>query len=225
MPAAADLRLIVTVIKSGAGAAGVTLEVEEGTAKANDFNAANGQEDYSVPPLNVRSMTFGAREVRKSLSIPVNNDSFVEGNESFTVRLAAPTGGAALGSISSAACVIVDDETDATQLGQVLAGAVSAVTGSLVGEIEPATLSGAAWRIASEREWRGGGQTVTGLQAGEYEIDFAPVFGYETPARTKILVKAGKKVGVIGWYRLVGIPESAGSLTVNLNAGQWRRRR
>jgi hypothetical protein len=217
-------QMIVTVIKSGAGSAGVVLEVEEGTAKANDFNAANGQEDYTVPPLNVRSMSFGEREVRKSLSIPVNNDGFIEGNESFTVRLAAPTGGAALGSISSAACVIVDDETDATQLGQVLAGAVSAVTGSLVGEIEPSTLSGAAWRIASEREWRGGGQTLTGLQAGEYEIDFAPVFGFETPARTKILVKANKKVGVIGWYRAVGIPESAGSLTVNLNAGQWRRR-
>jgi hypothetical protein len=58
----------------------------------------------------IRNITFAAGETIKTINIPITNDSYVEGNETFNVALSNPTG-AALGSQASATVTILDDDT------------------------------------------------------------------------------------------------------------------
>jgi len=91
----------VTVVRSG----GVQL-----TASANytttDGNAHAGS-DYTATSGVV---TFAPGETQKTIVVQINEDAFVEGDESFTVNLSNPSGGAALGNRSSAVVTIVDND-------------------------------------------------------------------------------------------------------------------
>jgi hypothetical protein len=85
----------------GMGAVAVDLSVG-GTA-------TNGQ-DYSLPQQTYRfSWTDGDMGAR-NLSIPLNNDRRKEGDETITLSLSNPTGGALLGAPSSTSVRIVDDD-------------------------------------------------------------------------------------------------------------------
>jgi hypothetical protein len=98
-----DLSVPVTVNYSTSDAAGLqNCNVANGTASSRC--------DYATTVGTVR---FAAGESTKTISIPVVDDGYVEGMESFTITLSNPTG-TILGSNTAATVSIVDDDTTAT---------------------------------------------------------------------------------------------------------------
>ena len=98
----------VTVKRTGgkAEAASVDYATEDGTALAGeDYTATSG------------TLVFGANELSKVISIPINNDFAAEGNETFAIHLSNPSGGATLGAAANATLTIVDDE-NSVSLGE-----------------------------------------------------------------------------------------------------------
>ena len=95
----------LTVVRSGGiqFAASVNYSTANGTAVAgSDYTAASG------------SLNFAPGETQKTITIGINEDSLVEGDENFTVTLSGPSSGAALGSPSTATVTIVDNDSGST---------------------------------------------------------------------------------------------------------------
>ena len=93
---------IVTVVRSGGLASGVTVDyrTQDGTADHNsDFTEAN------------QTLTFAAGETNKTFPVFITNDSSAEGSETLTVFLSDATGSATLGAITNTTLTIVDDES------------------------------------------------------------------------------------------------------------------
>lgn len=93
--------IILTLSRSGGQLGSVTVNyaTENGTAKApDDYTARTG------------SVTFQQTDAIKTIVIPISQDTEIEGNESFRVRLSNPTGGATLGPRSIIDAVIIDDD-------------------------------------------------------------------------------------------------------------------
>src|SRR5262249_47711275 len=91
----------ITVTRTGGsdGSVSVNYATSNGTATAgSDYTAASG------------TLTFGAGETSKTFTIPITNDTAVEGNETINLTLSSPTGGATLGSQTSAVLTIQDDD-------------------------------------------------------------------------------------------------------------------
>ncbi|HEV7667977.1 MAG TPA: Calx-beta domain-containing protein [Thermoanaerobaculia bacterium] len=93
----------ISVVRSGGttGAVSVSYATSDGTAAAgSDYTAASG------------TLSFADGEGgTKTIPVALLPDDAVEGSESFTVTLSAPTGGAALGSPASATVEILDDDS------------------------------------------------------------------------------------------------------------------
>ena len=101
----------VTVVRGGstAGAASVNYATSDsaGLNNCNVFNGvASARCDYAV---SVGTINFAAGEAFRTISIPIVNDSFAEGNENFSIALSNPVGGT-LGQ-SNATITIVDNES------------------------------------------------------------------------------------------------------------------
>src|SRR5205807_8200924 len=79
-----------------------------GLAACNQANTsvASSRCDYAT---TIGTLQFAAGESTKTIFIPIVNDSYAEGNESFSIRLSNPVG-ATLGSNSSATITILDDD-------------------------------------------------------------------------------------------------------------------
>ncbi|HEX8190020.1 MAG TPA: SBBP repeat-containing protein [Pyrinomonadaceae bacterium] len=96
--------LTLTVQRTGdtSGAATVDYATSNGTAsERSDYTTALG------------TLRFAAGETAKTIDILINEDSFTEGNETFTVSLSNPTGGATLSCQTAVATVqITDDATE-----------------------------------------------------------------------------------------------------------------
>jgi photosystem II stability/assembly factor-like uncharacterized protein len=94
--------LLVSVSRSGgtAGAVSVSYATANGTATAGqDYTTTSG------------TLSWAAGEGgAKTFSIPLINDSLVEGNETLTISLSGPTGGLVLGSPASATVTITSDD-------------------------------------------------------------------------------------------------------------------
>ena len=91
----------ITVSRTGlaTGVATVSYATANGTATAgSDYTSTNG------------TLNFGAGETSKSFSIPILNDSLIEVNETVNLALSNATGGALLGSPSTATLTLVDDD-------------------------------------------------------------------------------------------------------------------
>jgi Calx-beta domain-containing protein/parallel beta helix pectate lyase-like protein len=58
------------------------------------------------------TLSFAAGDTTKAITLLIGQDSFVEGQEEFTVELSNATGGAALGSTSSTTIFIIDDNSE-----------------------------------------------------------------------------------------------------------------
>ncbi|HND51952.1 MAG TPA: Calx-beta domain-containing protein [Pirellulaceae bacterium] len=56
-------------------------------------------------------LTFGPGETVKTFSVPITNDSSVEQNEVFTIKLSNAQGGATLGAVTKAVATIVEDDS------------------------------------------------------------------------------------------------------------------
>ena len=72
---------------------------------------ASSRCDYAT---TVGTLQFAAGETAKTIFIPIVNDSYVEGNESFAITLSNPVG-AVLGSIPMATVTIMDDDNGVQQ--------------------------------------------------------------------------------------------------------------
>ncbi|MEY2508152.1 MAG: hypothetical protein QOH01_2481 [Verrucomicrobiota bacterium] len=97
--------IALTVVRSGGVqlAASANYATANGTAQAgSDYTAASG------------SVSFAPGETQKTVIVGVNEDSFAEGDEIFTVALSNPSAGATLGSPGSATVTIVDNDTGST---------------------------------------------------------------------------------------------------------------
>ncbi|HBE30210.1 MAG TPA: hypothetical protein DD990_02380, partial [Cyanobacteria bacterium UBA11368] len=94
--------LAVTVTRTGgsAGTVGATVNLANGSAIAPG--------DYNNNPITV---TFADGDTApKIVTIPIVNDTLVEPNETVNLTLTNPTGGASLGTQSTATLTIVDDD-------------------------------------------------------------------------------------------------------------------
>jgi hypothetical protein len=94
-------RATITVTRTGGTASGVsvTYATSDGTATAGlDYTATSG------------ILIFAANQTSKTFTIPVTNDTTVEGNETINLTLSNPTGGAALGAQNTAQVTISDND-------------------------------------------------------------------------------------------------------------------
>ena len=91
----------ITLVRAEGLAEGVSVDVllVGGTATVG--------EDYFGTTFTVE---FEAGQTSTSFSIPINDDSLAEGNETVLLQLANPTGGATLGAQTNAVLTLVDDE-------------------------------------------------------------------------------------------------------------------
>jgi Ca2+-binding RTX toxin-like protein len=91
--------LTVNRTEGSSGAVSATVLLTNGTAAAPD--------DYNVAPIVV---SFADGETTKTVTIPIFNDSLVEGNETINLKLSNPTGGATIGTQNAAVLNIVDND-------------------------------------------------------------------------------------------------------------------
>jgi hypothetical protein len=112
-PGVISLSAATFLVSEGAGNLGVTLTRSGGSDGAVSVNLAtsNGTAtaggDYTATNTTVQ---FANGETQKSVSIPILNDTLTEANETFSIALSNPTGGATLGATSSATATIQDND-------------------------------------------------------------------------------------------------------------------
>jgi ribosomal protein L35AE/L33A len=93
---------IITVTRTGgsSGAVGVSYATGNGTATAgSDYTGSSGTLSWA-----------NGDTASKTFNVPIINDSVHEGNETVNLSLSNPTGGATLGSPSTAILTIIDDD-------------------------------------------------------------------------------------------------------------------
>jgi uncharacterized repeat protein (TIGR01451 family) len=104
----------ITVTRTGNTSGAVTINYATsdpaGLTNCNVINGiASSRCDYAT---SVGTLHFAAGETSKTISIPIVDDNFSEGNESFTLTLSNPVG-ATLGSTSAATITITDNANTA----------------------------------------------------------------------------------------------------------------
>jgi glucose/arabinose dehydrogenase len=92
---------VIPVVRSGDTT--VRLSVDYATSDGT----ASERKDYTTA---VGTLRFAAGETAKTIDILVNEDSFVEGNETFTVSLSNPTGGGTLSCTTAVATITITDD-------------------------------------------------------------------------------------------------------------------
>ncbi len=109
------LALSSATYSAGEGAGSVTITVNRtgGTdcSVTVNFVTANGA---AIPSSDYTStsgtLTFNPGVASQSFAVPILDDTLFEGNETFTVIISNPGGGATLGAISTATVTIIDDD-------------------------------------------------------------------------------------------------------------------
>ncbi len=98
--------LVVTVTRSGgsSGAVGVTYTLTDGTATG--AAACGAGVDYTN--LGAQTLSFADGEVSKTFNVSLCTDVVVDANETFSIGLSLPTGGASLGATVNATATITD---------------------------------------------------------------------------------------------------------------------
>jgi len=90
----------------------VSRSVADGGAVSVQYSTANGSavapDDYTVTSGTLSWPDGDATP--KTITIPVASDTLLEGNETFTVSISSPAGGAVLGSLTQATVTILDDD-------------------------------------------------------------------------------------------------------------------
>jgi ribosomal protein L35AE/L33A len=94
-----SVTITVNRVNGSNGAVSVGYATANGTAIAgNDYTAASG------------TLNFADGQTSQTFTVNITNDALVEGNETFTVSLSNPTGGAMLGNPVTATVTIIDDD-------------------------------------------------------------------------------------------------------------------
>jgi subtilisin len=94
-------RATITVTRTGGSASGV------GVSYATSNGTATAGSDYTA---TAGTLTFAVNQTTKTFTVPVTNDTTVEGNETINLTLSNPTGGAALGAQNTAELTISDND-------------------------------------------------------------------------------------------------------------------
>ena len=107
-----DGRVNITLSRTGTTSGGASVAyATSDTAGLTNCSVNNGvgssRCDYAA---SVGTIEFAAGETSKSFSIPIVDDSYAEGTESFTIALSTPAG-SALGAQTTATVTILDNET------------------------------------------------------------------------------------------------------------------
>jgi len=100
----------INVVRTNGSTGTVTVQyaTTDGTAKApSDYTSTSG------------TLTFNDGETSKPINVPIIDDNTPEGNESFTLSLSNPTGGAVPGNITSATFFIQDNELPTLSINDV----------------------------------------------------------------------------------------------------------
>src|SRR5437867_5584896 len=106
MSSEAASNVSISVLRTGdtTNTVGVSYSTSDGSATAGlDYQPASG------------TLTFTNGQTVASFSVPLLNDSLLETNETVNLALTNPTGGATLGSPSTAVLTIVDNDTPMIQ--------------------------------------------------------------------------------------------------------------
>jgi hypothetical protein len=90
-----------------------------GSASASDYSAVAG------------TLTFAAGQLARTFTVQTTQDALAEWNETFAVSLADPTGGALLGTASTASGSIVDDDVPVFSIAAAAAAEGGAITFSV----------------------------------------------------------------------------------------------
>ncbi|HJQ34367.1 MAG TPA: SBBP repeat-containing protein [Pyrinomonadaceae bacterium] len=93
--------LTLTVQRTGDTSGAVTVDY------ATSDGTASERSDYTTA---VGTLRFAAGDTSKTIDILVNEDSYTEGTENFTVALSNPTGGAAVSCLTAVATVQITDD-------------------------------------------------------------------------------------------------------------------
>ena len=105
-----SVNVAVTRLGNTAGAATINYTTSD-SAGANQCNSFNGTASSRCDYGTVGgTLSFAAGETFKIVSIPIVNDAYAEGSETFTIRLSSPTG-ANLGPPTTAIITINDNES------------------------------------------------------------------------------------------------------------------
>jgi hypothetical protein len=94
--------VLVTVSRTSGASGQVTVEL------FTQDRTATGGADYT--PIPVTTLTFADQQTSQEVTIPILDDPFAEGDETFVVALQNPTGGAVVGDNFNATVTIQDNE-------------------------------------------------------------------------------------------------------------------
>lgn len=102
--------VVVTRSGNSTGTVAVDYVTNDGTAETTDTTNVIGRRDYE--PVSGTLSWLDGDNTSKVISIPINDDIIIESrDEFFSITLYNPVGGAVLGATSTAAIIILDDDT------------------------------------------------------------------------------------------------------------------
>ncbi|MDX6384781.1 MAG: hypothetical protein QOK48_2354 [Blastocatellia bacterium] len=107
-------QLTITVNRTGDLSAAVKVDyvtIDAAAPCVNSNNRASSRCDFTAAN---GTLSFATGESSKTITVLINQDSYVEGVETFTVIMSNLTGGAVFGSVFSATVTINDDPTEPT---------------------------------------------------------------------------------------------------------------
>ncbi len=133
---------IITVTRAGgsSGIVGATVSTSNGTASSTtDYDATSVAVSFDDGSITAQTV-----------SIPITDDADVEGNETVNVALSAPTGGAKIGSPSTAILTIIDNDTPVVSgiVGLWTFNEASGTATDTSGQSNTVTLANGATRVA-----------------------------------------------------------------------------
>lgn len=195
----------VTVTRTAGsdGAVSVSYATSNGTATAGgDYTAASGTLNWDA-----------GESVSKTFTVPILDDTILEGNETVNLILSNPTGGATLGTPNTATLTIIDNETCSYSISPT-SQTIAATGGNANTSVTAA--SGCAWTAASNAAWLTITSGTSGTGNGIVNYSAAANSG---AARTGTLTIAGQTLTVSQSSGSTTTPISV-SIPTNLSASQ-----
>jgi uncharacterized delta-60 repeat protein len=101
--------LTVVVLRTNGSTGVVSVQYATANGTALGWNGVGSSAGFDYVSTN-NTLTFADGEVVKTFNVNILGDTEVEGNETFSIALSPPTGGATLGTPNSALITIVDDD-------------------------------------------------------------------------------------------------------------------
>ena len=129
----------VSLLRAGGSSGAVSVEVA-----TSDGTARSGA-DYAG---GVYPVTLGDGVTSTTLSIPLSDDYLLEGNETFSVTLRNPGGGATLGTVSQATVTLLDNERQTNGVLQFAAATFSVTEAGPAAQLRVSRIGGSAGTTA-----------------------------------------------------------------------------